>query len=127
LFYLPPIAEPVPVFGPDTSLANGDAAMRRKKRAAFCSSGHQQIRILQLLIAHGELTGAQILQRDASLPRGTIYTTLMRLEASSLVFSRQAAGSGKPGPRRRFYKVTKRGAHCARLATELAEALASSR
>jgi DNA-binding PadR family transcriptional regulator len=101
--------------------------MQRYQKAALCSSGQQQLRILQLLIAHGELTGAQILERDASLPRGTIYTTLTRLETSNLVGSRQVTDSTQPGPPRRFYKATKRGTHCARLAAKLFQALANSK
>jgi len=100
--------------------------MRRELSATQCTSGHQRLRILQLLIAHGESSGAQLLDRDRSLPRGTIYTTLKRLEAAKFVTSRRAAKCEQPGPRRRFYKITSRGARCCRLSLKLARALADT-
>jgi DNA-binding PadR family transcriptional regulator len=82
----------------------------------------KRLRILQLLIAHGELTGGQILEHDSSLPRGTIYTTLRRLQDDKLVSSRVDDDTGEPGPPRRFYKITGQGQRVAKLG-EIAEAV----
>ena len=100
--------------------------MQRDARAVVSTSGRQWLRILQLLIDHGELTGGELLRRDQTLPRGTLYTTLKRLEAAQLVTSRQGAVRVEPGPRRRLYKITVRGARCCVLGHALAKALAAT-
>ncbi len=49
----------------------------------------KRLRILQLLVQHGTMTGRQLLDADKNLPSGTIYTTLRRLEDDGFVTSRQ--------------------------------------
>lgn len=100
--------------------------MRRKTHRVVHPLGRQRLRILQLLVKHGELSGSDLLTRDKSLPRGTIYTTLKRLEMAKFVTSRQITRSIEPGPARRSYKVTKRGTQCCRLELRLARAVATS-
>jgi len=84
----------------------------------------KRLRILQLLLDHGELTGAELLDLDDSLPRGTIYTTLRRLQDDKLVTSRQEVDKGQPGPPRRLYKITAFGMRAAKLG-EYAQAVMS--
>ncbi|MEM5518658.1 helix-turn-helix transcriptional regulator [Henriciella sp. AS95] len=62
--------------------------------------------ILDVLIAHGELYGLQIVRAADGIKRGSVYVMLMRLEEKGLVSSRIPAEnsvSGKPRPR---YRVT---------------------
>ena len=73
------------------------------------------LRILQLLLTHGELTGGDMLGHDRTLPRGTIYTTLRRLEDRKLVNSRVDDSTGRAGPPRRFYQITALGKRAAKL------------
>jgi DNA-binding PadR family transcriptional regulator len=75
----------------------------------------RRLRILQLLVQHEELTGGEMLELDDSLPGGTIYTSLHRLERDKLVTSRLDDQKGLPGPPRRFYKITAYGKRLARL------------
>lgn len=84
----------------------------------------KRLRILQLLLEHGELTGSQILDHDKSLPRGTIYTSLRRLQDDKLVTSRKVVDRQQPGPPRRFYNLTGLGARAAKLG-EVAEVVMS--
>jgi DNA-binding PadR family transcriptional regulator len=80
----------------------------------------KRLRILQLLLEHKELTGGQLLELDRTLPRGTIYTTLRRLEDDAFASSREESQRGQPGPPRRFYRITTDGARATK-AGELAE------
>jgi DNA-binding PadR family transcriptional regulator len=82
----------------------------------------KRLQILQLLITHGKLTGGEMLEHDPSLPRGTIYTTLRRLQDDKLVSSRVDAETGEAGPPRRFYQITALGKRAAKLG-EIAEAV----
>lgn len=84
----------------------------------------QRLRMLQLLVQHGELTGGDMLDIDENLPRGTIYVTLMRLEKAKLVKSRKEAECRGPGSARRFYKITALGERATRFA-EMAEVVMS--
>jgi DNA-binding PadR family transcriptional regulator len=86
----------------------------------------RRLRILQLLLEHQELTGGELLELDASLPGGTIYTSLHRLERDKLVTSRLGNQKGLPGPPRRFYKITAHGKRLARLG-EINDAVMSGR
>jgi DNA-binding transcriptional ArsR family regulator len=63
----------------------------------------KRLRILQLLIAHGEMTGGQLAESDDSLSPATIYTTLMRMEHDAgLLKSRKEKTSKHPGPPSRY-------------------------
>lgn len=68
----------------------------------------KEAKILQLLVAHGELYGLDLVKRsDGSLKRGTVYVTLDRMEGKGFVESRQeAAPAHAGGMPRRMYKVT---------------------
>lgn len=78
----------------------------------------RRLRILQLLIAHGERTAAELLDLDPELPRGTIYTTLDRLRAGSFVRLRVDTALPHHGRARPKWRVTRRGRRLARLGEE---------
>lgn len=100
--------------------------MKQKPSLGHYSSCPTRIRLLQLLHKHGELTGAAALGHDPTLPDGSIYTTLRRLEADKLVKSRQDTQQGLPGPPRRFYTITGRGRRYCHLVGELTKLLQTS-
>ena len=84
--------------------------MGRKKRVKRRDLvGERGMEILSLLDPDREQTGWELGARDHSMPSGTIYTTLTRLEDAGLVVSRKQAGSGRPGPAPRYYLPTERG------------------
>lgn len=84
----------------------------------------KRLRILQLLIAHGRMTGGDLLKTDArTFVKGMIYTTLHRLEDDGLVTSRIDNDSGLPGSAPRYYEITGLGQRMAALGEE-AEMLA---
>ena len=74
----------------------------------------RELKILSILL-HGELFGRQIRMEyekrtKSSMPIGSLYTTLDRMEAKGFIKSRE----GEPNPeyggnRRRFYKLTASG------------------
>src|SRR5688572_5034999 len=70
-------------------------------------SGKERL-IVELLIAHGELYGQELVKRsDGSLARGTVYVTLDRLEDKGFVKSRlEEKHPGSIGLPRRMYEVT---------------------
>ena len=81
----------------------------------------RRLRILQLLIAHGKMTGGDLLRADASLGRGMIYTTLHRLEDDKLVKSYSGDREGQPGATPRLYEITGLGQQLAALGSEAEE------
>ncbi len=66
-----------------------------------------RLRILHLIIANGEMTGRQLLERDQTLSGKGVYVTLVRLERAKLLKSRKEERSPQPGPSRRLYSATK--------------------
>lgn len=50
------------------------------------------------------------------LPRGTMYTTLKRLEAEGFVRSRTKKGEQSPGPSRRYFFLTTQGTNALHVA-----------
>ena len=83
----------------------------------------QRFRVLQLLRDYGEQSGADLHTRDPkALPRGTIYTTLQRLEDDGLVVSKRHRGVREAGPPRRRFTVTEQGRRMV-LAAEVAGAI----
>jgi DNA-binding PadR family transcriptional regulator len=65
--------------------------------------------VLQSSPAHGYAVIEELKQRSGgtfSLPEGTVYPALHRLEADGLLASAWADGSGR---RRRVYRLTRRG------------------
>lgn len=77
-----------------------------------------RLRIMHLLRDGTELTGAEV-ARAASIKKGSVYTTLHRLERDGLVTSRVEEQVGLPGSRRRYYKITVRGKRFVLLQAEL--------
>lgn len=68
--------------------------------------------ILDLLDAHGELYGLQLVKlSEGRLGRGTVYVHLSRLEDEGLVSSREEddVPDARVGLRRRLYKITPQG------------------
>jgi DNA-binding PadR family transcriptional regulator len=78
----------------------------------------KRLQILGLLAEHGELTGGQLcrVDRRVSLARGTIYTTLERLDEVGLVTSRTEEVPGEGGPPRRYWQITAKGRRALKLA-----------
>lgn len=78
--------------------------------------GHLEALVLAVL-DRGDAHGYEVLQRlrdlscDAlQLKEGTLYPALYRLEEAGMVKARwESAKTDKPGPRRRIYRITKRG------------------
>lgn len=68
-----------------------------------------QHRIMALLIAHGELSGADI-RKLSGIKRGTVYTTLVRMQDKGFVESRQGDTPSWGGPPRRNFLPTGYGA-----------------
>lgn len=64
--------------------------------------------ILELLVAHGELFGLQLIERaNGRLKRGTVYVTLGRMQEKGYLESRQEAlPPGAIGLPRRLYRPT---------------------
>ena len=75
--------------------------------------GHLDLLVLSVLAdgpAHGYAVIAQLRERSAeefTLPEGTVYPALHRLEAAGLLRSHWADQAGR---RRRLYKLTAKGA-----------------
>jgi DNA-binding PadR family transcriptional regulator len=82
-----------------------------------------RLRLLALLAEHDKLTGAAAIEHDPTIPSGTVYTTLRRLEREKLVKSWQDDTKGLPGHPRRFYKITQRGRRFYQLGADLAKLL----
>lgn len=78
--------------------------------------------ILRLLLAAGELYGLQLVTKaDGALKRGTVYTTLARMQDKGLVSSRQEEHTPpEVGLPRRLYKIEAIGVRTLR-ALEAAE------
>ena len=70
----------------------------------------QSLKILQLIVRYGKLTGTDICSKDESLPRGTLYTTLVRLERQKLLKSHKAKTCRRAGSPHRYFQITRRGA-----------------
>ncbi|MGH1419400.1 MAG: PadR family transcriptional regulator [Hyphomicrobiaceae bacterium] len=75
-----------------------------------------RLKLLESVALHGELTGAHLLKLDPSLPRGSIYTTLARLEEDKWLTSREEKIPQEQTRTRRFYKITPLGRRALKLA-----------
>lgn len=80
-----------------------DVSGRRNPRLAY---RHRQI--LNTLRSNGPLTASQVFGLSNHIPRGTIHTTLQRLEHYGLVRSMRL-NRPLPGPPRRLYSITESG------------------
>jgi DNA-binding PadR family transcriptional regulator len=78
--------------------------------------GHLEAMVLSVL-ERGETHGFEIVNRlraagegSLELREGSVYPALYRLEASGQVKARwESANSGRRGPRRRLYRLTRKG------------------
>lgn len=87
------------------------------RTCAALSPTPRRICILGQLIKHGTCTGADLLRSLPNMPRGTLYTTLQRLEVARIVSSELRFVP--PRSSRRFYVVTPLGRRCHRLGRQL--------
>jgi DNA-binding PadR family transcriptional regulator len=81
----------------------------------------KQVRILQLILEQGKLTGGEILKLEPRLAKGTVHTTLVRLALDRLVTGEREQGGLVPGHPRVFYSLTAHG-RAALAAVQVAEA-----
>jgi DNA-binding PadR family transcriptional regulator len=68
-----------------------------------------QLRILEGISEYGPATGGQLVKVVPGLLKGTVHTTLVRLEAAGLVMGRQEERGTVAGHPRVFYTLTKLG------------------
>jgi len=66
----------------------------------------KEAHILELLVNRGEMYGLEMVRADASLKRGTVYVTLLRMEDKGYVKSRTEKDELMPGMPRRIYRAT---------------------
>ena len=85
-----------------------------------------QMQVLSALQVHGTLTGGQLLEKDTSLIKGTVHTTLRRMAQEGLVQGEQERRGTVAGHPRVFYSLTKEGVQALK-AAQIAEALVSGR
>ncbi|HLL47389.1 MAG TPA: helix-turn-helix transcriptional regulator [Longimicrobiaceae bacterium] len=77
----------------------------------------KEAEILQLLVAHGEMYGLELVKNSESLKRGTVYVTLSRMGDKGFVESRQVEPADGSGPPKRIYRATGLGARVLRANT----------
>ena len=78
--------------------------------------GHLDTMVLSVL-SRGEAHGFEVLRRldeagcgALRLKEGTLYPALYRLEEAGMIQAKwEDSGSGRRGPRRRIYRLTKKG------------------
>ena len=77
-------------------------------------ASEKELAILRILLDESDLHGLEIARRSyGGICRGTLYSTLKRMERKGLVRSRQEVKVERvPGVRRRFYAVTDEGRGC---------------
>ena len=84
--------------------------------------------ILEMLMEHDELYGLEMIAKNGTLKRGTIYVTLDRMEDKGLVSSREVEPpAGSRGPSRRVYKLTGFGVRIAKARRIMAAAWSAER
>ena len=76
----------------------------------------QRFRILKLLARYGELTPAEMMERDEALPEGTPYTTARRLEKEGFLKARHVHDPRVSGPPRKLYSLSPLGQRALELA-----------
>ena len=74
------------------------------------------IDVLSVLDAGGESTWGLAIIKQSGRPAGSVYPILERLEQAGWVTSSWEENDERPGPRRRYYELTKDGALAARSA-----------
>lgn len=77
-------------------------------------ASEKELAILRILVDEGDLHGLEIVRRsEGDICRGTLYSTLQRMERKGLVRSKQEVKvEAVPGIRRRFYRATSEGRGC---------------
>jgi hypothetical protein len=66
--------------------------------------------MLALHAANDGLYGLEIVRRSrGKIPRGSVYTLLLRLQQIGMVYATKPAADGRPGMPRPRYKLTKFG------------------
>lgn len=83
-----------------------------------------RVRMLGLLVNHGEISGADMLYLDSSIPRGSIYTTLNRMKKQGFVTSRVIRKARTSGPPNRVYRITELGTVYQRITAKYIDELA---
>lgn len=68
-----------------------------------------QMKILDLLIEHGTLTSARMLELDKTMRPGGIWTTLERMEQKGWVSSAKVKNPRQRGPAPREFTITADG------------------
>jgi DNA-binding PadR family transcriptional regulator len=71
--------------------------------------------ILQLLVAHGEMYGLEMVAASTRLKPGTIYVTLARMDDKGYVTSRTVKSKHESGLPRRLFKITGLGEQTLRI------------
>lgn len=66
-------------------------------------------KIIIAIEQHHELCGADLLKLVEGLPRGSIYTTLSRMEEDGWLKSMHEKVPGEKGPPRRYFRLTAKG------------------
>src|SRR5215470_17872225 len=81
------------------------------KRPRVLTLSEKEHLVLELLVAHGELYGLQLVaQSKRKLKRGTVYVTLGRMEEKGYISSRlERAPADVGGMPRRLYQPTALG------------------
>lgn len=72
--------------------------------------------VLSVLDATGQPVWGLLIIKQSGRPAGSVYPILERLETSGWVTSNWEDDDGRPGPRRRYYELTRDGAIGARSA-----------
>ena len=94
--------------------------MTTSKKKPKRTKGRVRATALEVLARFGEMNAGGMMRRNQDLARGSLYTTLIRLEQEGLVTSRLVEQPvDQSGPARRFYTLTERGYCEARLTAEL--------
>jgi PadR family transcriptional regulator PadR len=76
--------------------------------------GRATVDVLAVLLESDEPRWGLELIKQTGRPSGTVYPLLDRLERAGWVTSRWDDDAGRPGPRRRMYRLTPDGAVAAR-------------
>ena len=72
-------------------------------------------RVLAVMLNSGEPIWGLVISKESGLPTGTIYPILARLESLDWAESAWEVNSDRPGPRRKFFKLTDEGREAASL------------
>jgi PadR family transcriptional regulator, regulatory protein PadR len=71
------------------------------------------VAVLEILTRHDEPCWGLLLIKESGKPAGSVYPILDRLENAGWVTSSWETDASRPGPRRRYYRLTDDGATAA--------------